>query len=232
MSRLLDGPIQPWVGETPEEVDKLDEPDNKAFEVLQDSRISDLRNWDPDGARRSNANSMTYGYQRFKVYRKPEATGSNIFRVRLLPTSPQTQVRFPAQLITPKLSLRNVVTPGGRKECQWEASFDFTKLPVGDFVDLIVEYLSPGQYLERGENSTTLLFEVRSETAELIRWLLLPEGRKYRNVKIIRYPLGKPEKIEVVRIVTEYLADDSTILAYKLLSVQPGFKYEVQWFYK
>jgi len=35
-----------------------------------------------------------------------------------------------------------------------------------------------------------------------------------------------------VRIVTEYLAEDYTILAYKLLSVKAGYTYEVTWYYK
>ena len=38
--------------------------------------------------------------------------------------------------------------------------------------------------------------------------------------------------MEPVKVVTEYLAEDSTILAYKLLSVKAGYTYEVTWFYK
>ena len=33
-------------------------------------------------------------------------------------------------------------------------------------------------------------------------------------------------------MVTEYLADDYTILAYKLLALKPGYIYAVQWYYK
>ena len=41
-----------------------------------------------------------------------------------------------------------------------------------------------------------------------------------------------PAKVEEVKLVTEYLAEDSTILAYKLLSVDAGYTYEVTWYYK
>ena len=44
--------------------------------------------------------------------------------------------------------------------------------------------------------------------------------------------MGKPETTETARIVTEYMSDDSTILAYKLLSVPAGYTYEVTWFYE
>ncbi len=56
MSRLLDdGPERPWVGETPEEVSKLDEPDYKGFEIVQASFIMDLRRWNPMAADRGDA---------------------------------------------------------------------------------------------------------------------------------------------------------------------------------
>ena len=47
MSRLLEGPMKPWSGEAAEEVRDFDEPDFTGFEILQDSRIIDLRNWKP-----------------------------------------------------------------------------------------------------------------------------------------------------------------------------------------
>ena len=34
--------------------------------------------------------------------------------------------------------------------------------------------------------------------------------------EVVEYKTGKPEKVEPVNIVTEYLAEDSSILAYKL----------------
>ena len=60
----------------------------------------------------------------------------------------------------------------------------------------------------------------------------MPQGSEYRRFSIVRYKTGKPDKVEAVKLVTEYLASDSTILAYKLLSVNAGYTYEVNWFYK
>jgi hypothetical protein len=48
----------------------------------------------------------------------------------------------------------------------------------------------------------------------------------------VRYEKGKPEKSEPVKLVTEYLAEDYTILAFKLLSLKAGYIYELRWFYK
>jgi hypothetical protein len=119
-----------------------------------------------------------------------------------------------------------------QKECRWHASYDFQQVPAGDFVDLIVEYHSPGQYLQHGGNGTAMVFPIRAETAELTTWILMPEGKEYRNWRVVRYETGKPEKVESVKVVSEYLADDFTILAFKLLSLKPGYTYEVSWSYQ
>jgi hypothetical protein len=120
----------------------------------------------------------------------------------------------------------------GQKQCRWEASFDFERVPAGDYMDLIVEELTPGTFLHGGQGSTTLSHEIQSKTAEVTRWLLLPKGKEYRSFRLIRYKPGKPDKMEPMKLVTEYLAEDHTILAYKLLSVDAGYKYELTWYYK
>lgn len=54
----------------------------------------------------------------------------------------------------------------------------------------------------------------------------------YQSFRLIRYETGKPETAEDVNIVTEYLAEDKTILAFKLLSLKPGYTYEAIWHYE
>jgi hypothetical protein len=64
---------------------------------------------------------------------------------------------------------------------------------------------------------------MQADTAEVIRWFLMPRGKEYKDFRILRYPAGKPEKAEKVKVVTEYLAEDFTILAYKLMSTKAGY---------
>lgn len=233
MTLLLDGPVPPWVGVPPEEVPAFDEPDYTGFDVLQDMRILDLRNWNPVASGKSDASSTIYGYRRLKVVKTPENGGNNHFRVQLLQRSPLSQVRFPPQQVPARARVSNAESSApGQKERAWEASFDFEKVPTGEYVDLIIEYISPGQFLKRGETSTSFPFEIDADTAEVTRWLLLPRGKEYRDFRIVRYKTGMPSKVEEVNIITKYLAEDSTILAYKLLSVDGGYTYEVTWFYK
>jgi hypothetical protein len=233
MAKLLDGPMKPWPGEAAEEVGKLAEPDFSGFEILQDSRILDLRPWNPTGSGKTNSTSLVYCYRRLKILKSPDAHGNDDFRIGVLAASPKTQVRFPQQQLRPHLRVMNVegAVPGERL-VHFEASVDFTKVPPGDTVDFIYEHYSPGVFLQRTETSTTLTFQHEVDAAEVTRWILMPEGKDYASFRIVRYKTGTPETAETVKGFTEYLAEDSSILAYKLISVKGGYTYEITWFYK
>ena len=89
MSRLLEGRQQPWVGEPAEEVSRFEETDLRGFEILQDSRIFDLRGWKPVKVGESDAGSLVFSYRRLKVFKQPDNGGNNVFHVYLLGSSPQ-----------------------------------------------------------------------------------------------------------------------------------------------
>jgi predicted acylesterase/phospholipase RssA len=234
MTRLLESPSTPWTGVGFEDIEKPEDPDPKGFEILQDSRIMDLRSWKPGEAGMRDLTSMSYGYRRLKVAKSADYSGDNRFYLNLQPNDPtRTAVRFPPQELAPKLLRSNWDDPvSGQKRSHWQVAYDFQHVPDGDSVDLMVEYCSPGQYLRRSESGTTLSIPIRTPTAELTAWILLPTGREYGSWRVVRYPRDKPQDAERVRVVTEYLADDNTILAFKLLSLKPESVYEIQWLYK
>ncbi len=233
MTRLLEnGPEKPWEGAPAEEVGKLDKPDLAGFDVIQDTRIIDLRRWRPIPEQQ---NDPAYGlrvYRRMKVQRNEETPGKT-FRIPIQATSSKTEVRFPRQELAARL-LRGTVpeAAGGQGENHCEAAFDFEKVPPGEAVELYFEYLAPGKFLRCDDNSCHLVCETRAGCEELTMWILMPEERKYESWHLIRYKAGAPETVEGIKPVTEYLANDYTILAFKLLAVKPGFVYEVEWQYK
>jgi hypothetical protein len=233
MSRLLDGPIKPWVGESSEEAPGLAEPDFKGFTILQDSRILDLRAWNPAGTAKYDNESLVYGYRRVTVLKLPNHSGNNLFRMTGLATHPKTLFRFPPQELQPILRWTSIdSTIPGEKMVRWDVSADFSDVPAGELVDVAYEHISPGHFLRRGVASTTISFRSQADTAEVTRWFLLPRGKEYKSFRILEWETGKPETVEPVRIVNKYLADDSTILAYKLLSGKAGYTHEVTLYYK
>ena len=81
MSRLLEnGPEERWTGTAFEEVSKLDEPDLKGFDIIQDSWITDLRTWKPGVSVKIDPSSNVHQYRRLKVARKPDHPGNQLFR--------------------------------------------------------------------------------------------------------------------------------------------------------
>ena len=230
MTRLLEGPVPPFTGAASEEMLGAETPAVKGFTILQDSRILDLRTWRPPAPGESQ--SYLYGYRRLKVLKHWENTSENTFRAKVLALSPKTQVRFPEQQLSPTLHSRSVSSGPGEKHVHWEVHADCTKVPAGDLVDLIYEHSSPGLFIREGNGSATLSIDIEIETIELNRWLLMPTGKQYKSWRLLRYETGKPETAETFKPATEYLANDRSILAFKLLGLKPGYTYELTWYYR
>jgi hypothetical protein len=192
-----------------------------------------MRGWNPTGAGKLDQSSLVYGYRRLKVVKRHDHPGDHVFHIDVLATSPRTQMRFPPQQIQPQLRMSRLETVvAGEKECRWEVSWNLEKVPAGEYVDLIYEDYSPALFLQRGDRSTSVAIHMQADAAEVTRWFLMPQGKEYKRFQILRYQTGKPETVEEVKVVTEYLADDYTILAFKLMSTKAGYTYEVIWYYK
>ena len=232
MSRLLDrGPETPWIGVAAEEVGKLGEPDYKGFEVLQGSVIIDLRRWTPAADGAVGPHSRAVFYRRFRVVKQADNTGNNLFRFRALGRDAKMEFRFPRQQLQPKVckSCATENSPSAEKECQWEVIYDFQQVLPGEPVDLLIEDLRSGGSVQNNEESTAISFPARTDMAEMTVWVLMPAGKEYRSFRILRKGQGK---VEEVKVASEYLAEDSTILAFRLLSVKANCTYELQWYYK
>ncbi len=232
MSRLLeDGPDKPWTGVDVEEVPSLDEPDFKGFEILQDSRVIDMRRWKP--SQNGETSSRITGLRHLAVLKQLENSGTNPFRIRLTTTSPKVEVSFPPQPLEAKLRMSNDKTVTGQNNFVWEAAFDFQKVPAGEVAHLTYKYLSYGVFQGQGEDLTSLRFPIQAKTAELHMWILMPEGREYQKFQLIRYQTGKPEKTEAAKnLVADYLPEDSSFIAFKLVGLDADYTYEVRWLYK
>jgi hypothetical protein len=228
MSRLMAGPIKLFKGEPSEEVRSIEPPNYKGFSILHDSCILDLRPWNP-----SDSTSLVYGYRGLKVLKNSDNSGSDVFRTVALTTHPEAQFRFPPSQYHPRLRRMCVKNSDTQKaSCQFEVSLDLSKVPNGQVVDVIYEHYSRGVFLQRGENFTTVTFRSEVDAPEVTRWFLLPRDKEYRSYQILRYETGKPGTAEVVKGLTDYMVDDPSIIAFKMVSVKAGYTFEVTWIYK
>jgi hypothetical protein len=228
LSRLMAGPVEPFKGESSEEVRSVEPPNYKGFSVLQDSQILDLRRWNS-----SDSTSLVYGYRHLKVLKNPDNTENDVFRMVALATHPEAQFRFPPSQYHPRLRRVCAEDPNPREaSCRLEVSIDLSKVPNGQVVDLIYEHYSRGDFLQGGEHCATVAFSSEVDAPEVIRWFLLPTGKEYRSYQIISYETGKPRTAEVVKGLADYMADDPSIIAFKMASVKAGYTFEVTWIYK
>ena len=231
MSRLMEGPVERFTGEKPTPLPPETALDTKGFTILQDLRMVDLRTW--FGAETTQANSYMYGYRRIKVRRDADNRDNHLFRISVLARSPETQVRFPAQDLRPTLYAQEIGTNAlGQQMIHWTVGLDLQRVPPGESVELIYEHVAPGKFVMEGMSSNTLSFEVEAHTVELTRWLLMPQGKTYKNFLLIRYKTGQPDAPESVKLTTKYLPEDKEILAFKLLDLEAGYAYELSWFYR
>jgi len=230
MSRLMEGPVERYAGEKPVQLPPDQVADPKGFTILQDLRMIDLRTW--FGAHTRAGESYMYGYRRLKVRRDADNSSNHMFRTSVLAFSPDTQVRFPAQDLKPTLYAQEMGNDArGQRMVHWTVAVDLKRVPPGDFVEIIYEHISPGVFVTEGMSSNTLSYSVEAPTVELTRWLLMPEGKKYKNFQLIRFRTGNPDAAESVKLATEYLPGDKDILAFKLLALEAGYTYELSWFY-
>jgi predicted acylesterase/phospholipase RssA len=236
LDHMLDeGPMKPWKGVPIEEGHDAEPPDLSGFKVLCDSRITDLRGWDPDTVGRVvegavNPNSRVYAYRRLSVMKKPESKGPAFFRVRLILLGAAGEVRFPGGQALPAKVVKTTQDAG--KTYRWDAIFDFTKAPAETPMDLIIELQAPGAFLRGTDSSTGMSFGIEAETAEITQWVLMPKGRDYKSYRYVYYKKGQPDTAQDGHFYTEYLAKDYTILAFKILSLDPGYEHEIFWNYE
>lgn len=221
-------PLKPWKGVAVEEGHDPDPPDLSGFKVLSDSRITDLRAWNPAG-RAAGSDSRVHIFRRVSVVKLPERAGPAFYPVRLILAGTEGEVRFPTQAFPTKV-VKTLLGDG--KEYRWDAVFDLTKAPVGVPTDLLVEIQSPGIFLRGNESTTGMDYSIEAETAELSQWVLMPKGRQHGNFRYIRFKKGQPDTAEEKHFVTQYLAKDHSILAFRLLSLDPGYEHEISWHYE
>jgi hypothetical protein len=200
---------------------------NVGFKVVEETRIIDLRLWDPA----HGAKSIVQYFRGARVLKESE--GNDIFFVKLMATG-DVQVRFPPQKLSASLvKTPDMPGPNGTQIRSWGVTYDFSHVPQGHIVSISAFDQSPAVDLQ-GEaiGESHMRFELLTDTAELAMWILMPKGRAYHSWTVTRVLSQEPERVEQVEPIQDYLSVDSTIIGFQLASVKRGERYEVSWSYR
>jgi predicted acylesterase/phospholipase RssA len=231
MSKLLqEGPVAPFPGMAAQVRGQLASLDYSGFEVINDSRILDFRPW-KIGSKQADGSSYAYVYRRTRV--KKLAPTANEFVIRIRASAGKGQVRSLTDRFPVELRLgQDKATDVGKPVPAFDVAFDVSKAVAGDVVDLSFEFMAePEPEILKGAT-----MHVDAKTALLTCWLLLPEGKQYQGMELLRYPTrkdsaGKDSNTERIVPASELVSPDGRIAAFGLLSLEPGFTYERRWTY-
>jgi hypothetical protein len=228
ISKLLqDGPIPAFEGMPAEEARQLAPPDYSGLEVITDTRVLDYRPW-KIGSRQAEERSWVYAYRRVRVKKLTPAANEFVMRFRGVALKAQVRTlnnRFPAVLRVG----HDTMAQDSKPVPLFELVFDLVKVPANEVVDLWCEFIAhepPPELLQ------SMSLSVESKTDLLTCWLLLPEGKRYQSMEILRYSTAKPSGPERITPANEMIAPDGQFVALTLLSLEPGFQYERRWTYR
>jgi predicted acylesterase/phospholipase RssA len=228
ISKLLqEGPVPPFEGMPAEEQRELGPRDYRDFEVIADMRVLDYRPWRV-GSRRAAERSWAYAYRRVRVRKLTPA--ANEFVIRVQGVASKAQVRALNNRVPAVLRVgRDTAGDDGKPAPLFEIAFDLAKVPANEVVDLSCELIAhepPPELLQ------SVSLYVDCKTSLLTCWLLLPEGKHYQSMDILRYAAGKASGPERIVPANEMVSPDGHIVALTLLSLEPGFRYERRWTYR
>jgi len=238
VKKMLELPTKAWSmgsGVSPEEVGSFDQmADNTDFEVVKETRIIDLRFWNPADSFKS---SLVETIREISGYKASD--GNSLLSLQLLPIdSTSTVVRFPPQRLRPKL-FKTPSRPAGflpdLSVCQWVVTYDFSLVPKGQIIDLKTTAQSPGLFLGTDTATGRLSFHISTDTAQLAIWILMPYAKNYDSWLLTRSRTSpgeeKPGRVDAVRPTQEFVSSDHTIIGFQLVSLKAGETYDVSWAY-
>jgi len=65
-------------------------------------------------------------------------------------------------------------------------------------VDLIYEHYLPGNFLNRHDSGTSVIFNMEADTAEVTRWFFMPAVKEHQKFRIHQIPNARPDKAVVI----------------------------------
>ncbi len=221
LSLLEEGPAPPFPPCKFEEVDHIQETQMKGFEVVSDARIYDLREWS-DPTQEGNATAM---YTRATIRRTEKAPDNPHLSIQLVTHNEQLLIKATADRLNPVF--RRMKLKDGRY--QWELDLDFSHVPVGDDVELLLEGDVTDEFATLKENTGRFYFSLPLETGLSQVWVLMPEGRLYNSFEVSSFPIGEPDKAQLVVPDSKVEIPFGSIAMFRLIHPDANHRYECRW---
>lgn len=218
-----------WEAVTVQEVSAPVQADLTGVEVLSQSRIFDLRNFDPQAVGDDERGFVTF-WDRMVLRFTEDYEGDR--RVIITSVFPMEDI----QVRQPKSQPQGVFTriaKGGAggddglsgPHARHQVAFDLSGVPVGERVTLQAMTTAKMPAAMSGH----FPFYVNKRTDLLTSWLLFPEDHPYSSYKLVRYPIDQSSAPQAMdpRFAIDH--PYGTLIGWSVITPKTGMVYECRW---
>lgn len=225
MQLVDEEPRRRWSASKVELVKSFEPVDYQGWEILNDTRIVDLRGMESGGW--STGSSEYYVCNSLRIRKLPDYHGNGILTLvyPLRGLTPETRVKSEEYIATIK-RLDVPTSVHGHPGSMTHVEIDLARLPNGDSLNLEIEFLVRGTENLKG-------FWVRYTPAMPTQvanvWLLFPPSRPYHDYKLRSFVLGEkaPPDVEEPRYVIDH--PYGAVIAWSLVNPKLNRTYECRW---
>ncbi len=201
----------------------------EGVEVLSQSRIFDLRNFDPNAGDETSRGTVT-AWDRIVVRLNENYDGDR--RVVFNGIFPMNVVEIRQPANQPQGEFKRVVESkdyedksDGAMHAKHEVIFDLSNVPIGERVTLQAMTTATVPLSMTGQ----LPFFVNKRTELLTSWLLFPENLPYSTYKLVRYPVDK--SAPPIPMDPRFAIDHpfGSLIGWSVITPKEGMVYECRW---
>lgn len=226
---LLDrNPLANWNAMEVEEIDEPTADQEAIVEILDHSRILDLRHWDPVAKGREEQGGV-YIKDRVMFMIPEDASTGKAWDPKIVFSYPsmfkdiefrQPDQRFPAQI-------RRMSTPVmefGLERQSFEVEYDLSDLARGEPTTVTIE-----MFVRIPAKVSRAPFATRFNTDLLTVWMLFPEDRPYVNYELVSYPIDKSMPPTVMNSRYRINHPYGSLIGWSVANPVVGQVYECRW---
>ncbi|MBI1246744.1 hypothetical protein GC197_02725 [bacterium] len=226
---LLDrNPTADWV---PINVLDIDQPTTKQesiVEILEYSRIVDLRNWNPQKKNIEEQGGI-YVKDRVVLMIPEDASSADPWDPKVVFSYPSLfkniEFRQPEQRFMAEIRrLAHPVMEYGEERTSYEVEYNLRALPRGEPTTITIE-----MFIRIPSQITRAPFAMRFKTDLLSVWMLFPEDRPYLNYELVNYPLDKSKPPTLMKSRYRINHPYGSLIGWSVVNPEIGQVYECRW---
>lgn len=225
---LDDKPLADWQPIQVKEIDQPSEADTSGVEILDYSRIIDLRHWRPEAKDPADQGAV-YVKDRIMLILPEDSNASTERGARVMFSFPslfddvefqQPEQRFQAEF----RRLSKPTSDYGVDRWYYEIEYDLKGLPRGEPATITLEMMA-----RIPTPVSRAPFITRFKTDLVTVWMLFPEDRPYQNYELVTYPANKSEAPTVMNSRYEIQHPYGSLIGWSVVNPEIGQVYECRW---